>query len=141
MILDKKIEFYIKKCKNSNQKSKFSLKIVDMYLQKGVCTMGREEKLTFREDDLNKLLRDEMFANVEDISKIASQVRDIREFEMISETEKPYVSPIFSMNEDEILAFVEEFDVNELKTLSVAELNHIGKVLGVDPMILAEGEG
>ena len=103
--------------------------------------MGREEKLTFREEDLNKLLRDEMFANVEDISKIASQVHDIREFEMISETEKPYVSPIFSMNEDEILAFVEEFDVNELKTLSVAELNHIGKVLGVDPMILAEGEG
>ena len=44
------------------------------------------------------------------------------------------------MNEDEILAFVEEFDVGELATLSVAELNHIGKVLGVDPKILVEGE-
>ena len=41
-----------------------------------------------------------------------------------------------TMNEDEILAFVEEFDVNELATLSVAELNRIGEVLGVVPNIL-----
>ena len=44
------------------------------------------------------------------------------------------------MNEDEILAFVEEFEVSELATLSVAELNRIGEVLGVDPKILVEGE-
>ena len=40
------------------------------------------------------------------------------------------------MTEDEILNFVEEFDVKELATLSVAELNHIGEVLGVEPKIL-----
>ena len=41
-----------------------------------------------------------------------------------------------TMSEDEILAFVEEFEVSELATLSVAELNRIGEVLGVEPNIL-----
>lgn len=61
---------------------------------------------------------------------------DLSEIEIISE--KPYVSPIMTMDEDDILAFVEEFDVSELATLSVAELNRIGEVLGVDPSILAD---
>lgn len=65
---------------------------------------------------------------------------NLKELEMISEVQKPYVSPIMTMNEDEILAFVEEFEVAELATLSVAELNRIGEVLGVDPSILAEVE-
>ena len=99
-----------------------------------------KEELKFTQIGLDAILRDNI-ANTEDISKIASKVRDLKEFEMISTAETPYVSPIFTMNEDEILAFVEEFDVNELATLSVAELNHIGKVLGVDPKILVEGEG
>ena len=52
-------------------------------------------------------------------------------------TQKPeYVSPLMTMNEDEILAFVEEFEVSELATLSVSELNRIGEVLGVEPSIL-----
>ena len=40
------------------------------------------------------------------------------------------------MNEDQVLAFVEAFDVSMLSTLSVKELNYIGEVLGVEPEIL-----
>ena len=98
----------------------------------------KQQDLTFNETELASVLRNELFKVSE--NKSETKKRDISEFEMISQTEKPYVSPIFSMNEDEILAFVEEFDVKELATLSVAELNHIGKVLGVDPKILIEGE-
>jgi len=90
------------------------------------------------EAHIANILRDELFkTSVQSPSQ--KQKKDLSELEMISSAEKPYVSPIFSMNEDEILAFVEEFDVKELATLSVAELNHIGKVLGVDPKILVEG--
>ena len=59
--------------------------------------------------------------------------------EYISSTKQEYISPIMTMSEDEILAFVEEFGVNELATLSVQELNHIGEVLGVEPNILTQG--
>ena len=84
-------------------------------------------------------LRDELFSvSHADNKKTTKNV--LPEMETISSSEKSYVSPIFSMNEDEILAFVEEFNVGELATLSTAELNHIGKVLGVDPKILVEGE-
>ena len=100
--------------------------------------MMNKQDLTFDEAGLANLLRGELFKT----SQAAPDVKhkqDISDFELISTSEKPYVSPIFSMNEDEILAFVEEFDVNELATLSTAELNHIGTVLGVDPRILVEG--
>ena len=40
------------------------------------------------------------------------------------------------MNEDQVLAFVEAFDVSMLSTLSVQELNYIGEKLGVEPKIL-----
>ena len=91
------------------------------------------------EENIANILRDELF-KVSKQSPFIKQKKDLSELEMISTVEKPYVSPIFSMNEDEILAFVENFEVNELATLSSAELNHIGKVLGVDPKILVEGE-
>ena len=85
------------------------------------------------------ILRNELFKISEQLPSV-KQKRDLSDLEMISNAEKTYVSPIFSMDEDEILAFVENFEVNELATLSTAELNHIGKVLGVDPKILIEGE-
>ena len=44
------------------------------------------------------------------------------------------------MSQDEILDFVEEFEVEELATLSVAELNRIGEVLGVEPEILIKSK-
>lgn len=96
------------------------------------------EKMTFDEAQLASLLRNEIMSMSQSVVEKAP-APTIQDFELISENKKPYVSPIFSMNEDEILAFVEEFDVRELATLSVAELNHIGQVLGVDPMILVEG--
>lgn len=98
----------------------------------------KQQNLTFNEAGLANILRDELFKVSKD-SRQKSNKRDMSQFELISTAEKPYVSPIFTMSEDEILAFVEEFDVKELATLSVAELNHIGKVLGVDPKILVEG--
>ena len=94
----------------------------------------KHQKLEFNETALANSLRQELFK-----VSVPEKRNDLSEFEMISTQDKAYVSPIFSMNEDEILAFVEEFDVKELATLSVAELNHIGKVLGVDPQILVEG--
>ena len=60
----------------------------------------------------------------------------INRFHQPSRSVEAYISPIMTMSEDEILNFVEEFDVKELATLSVAELNHIGEVLGVEPNIL-----
>ena len=100
----------------------------------------KDEKLYLEESKLAGMLRNEILKSSETFIKAPAKKADMSKFELISENKKPYVSPIFSMNEDEILAFVEEFDVNELATLSVAELNRIGEVLGVDPKILVEGE-
>ena len=92
------------------------------------------------ENDINiaNILRNELFRTSQQLPEHKHKT-DFSDLEMISSVNKPYVSPIFSMSEDEILAFVENFEVNELATLSVAELNHIGKALGVDPKILIEG--
>jgi len=111
--------------------------------------MGKE-KLSFEEMQLANILRNEVLKSSQTFVQPVTKKVEMSQFELISknetekisqnEVEQPYVSPIFSMSEDEILCFVEEFDINELKTLSVAELNHIGRVLGVDPKILVEGE-
>ncbi len=98
----------------------------------------KKQELTFSEERLANSLREELF-KVSQAEK-APQAEGLSSMELISAPDKGYVSPIFTMNEDEILNFVEEFDVAELATLSVAELNHIGEVLGVDPKILVEGE-
>lgn len=98
----------------------------------------KNNKFRFEERQLAQGLRQRVF-EMSKISEAPSKITKMTDMELISETvkeEKPYVSPIFTMSEDEILAFVEEFDVRELATLSVAELNKIGEVLGVDPEIL-----
>ena len=99
----------------------------------------KKHELKFSEQELANSLREELFkvseSRVEQVEE-----NELSKMELISAPDKGYISPIFSMNEDEILAFVEEFDVNELATLSTAELNHIGEVLGVDPKFLVEGE-
>jgi len=97
----------------------------------------KKQEFKLNEEILASSLREELL-KVSQPKK--EEKHDLSQMELISAPEKGYISPIFSMNEDEILAFVEEFDVKELATLSVAELNHIGKVLGVDPKILVEGE-
>ena len=94
--------------------------------------------LTAKKNAVSSNLRDEVLKNAQNFSEEASISN--ANFEMISDTKTNYVSPIFSMNEDEILASVEEFDIKELATLSAAELNHIGEVLGVDPKILVDIE-
>ena len=100
-----------------------------------------KEKFLFDETKLANIVRDEVIKNSQNLVGNFFITKSMDELEMISENKKEeFVSPIFTMSEDEILNFVEEFDVNELATLSVAELNHIGKVLGVDPTILVEGE-
>ena len=99
------------------------------------------EKLLQEEAMLASRLRNELLRNAQNLVQMP-KTAEMGEMEVVShgsKTTKENISPIFSMSEDEILAFVEEFEVRELATLSVAELNHIGKVLGVDPKILVEG--
>ena len=92
--------------------------------------------MVFDEAKLASMLRQEVLNNSQSIVEASPKQKDLSGFEYISTQKQPYISPIMTMNEDEILAFVEEFDVNELATLSVAELNRIGEVLGVEPNIL-----
>ena len=93
-------------------------------------------KTLFDEAQLASMLRQEILNNSQSLIEASPKQKDLSNFELISTQKQPYISPIMTMNEDEILAFVEEFDVNELATLSVAELNRIGEVLGVEPNIL-----
>ncbi len=91
-------------------------------------------KMTFDETQLASFLRNELLKDSE--VKASPKQKDLKGFEYISTAKQSYISPIMTMSEDEILAFVEEFEVNELATLTVAELNRIGEVLGVEPRIL-----
>ncbi len=59
----------------------------------------------------------------------------LSDIEYISKNEEE-ISPILKMNEDQVLDFVENFDVSLLSKLTVKELNYIGEVLGVEPEIL-----
>lgn len=59
----------------------------------------------------------------------------LSEIEYISRNEEE-ISPILKMNEDQVLDFVENFDVSLLSKLTVKELNYIGEALGVEPEIL-----
>lgn len=92
--------------------------------------------MVYDEAKLASMLKQEILENSQSFVKASPEQKDFKNFEYISTQEQPYISPIMTMNEDEILAFVEEFEVSELATLTVAELNHIGKVLGVEPSIL-----
>ena len=92
--------------------------------------------MVFDEAKLASMLRQEILNNSQSIVEASPKQQDLSGFEYISTQKQPYISPIMTMNEDEILAFVEEFEVAELATLSVAELNRIGEVLGVEPSIL-----
>ncbi len=92
------------------------------------------------DEKLAQLLRNEILKSSQQIAAPTKKEKDLSNFELISNNQKAYVSPIFSMSEDEILDFVEEFDVGELATLTPQELNHIGEVLGADPKLLVGKE-
>ena len=89
-----------------------------------------------QEAQLADILRKEILKNSDTI--VTPGKRELIDFEYISKNPQPYISPIMTMSQDEILNFVEEFEVEELATLSVAELNRIGEVLGVEPEILVK---
>ena len=93
-------------------------------------------KMVYDEAKLASLLRQEILDNSQNLVKVSPKQKDLKNVEYVSVQQQPYISPIMTMNEDEILAFVEEFEISELATLSVAELNRIGEVLGVEPKIL-----
>ena len=93
-------------------------------------------KKVFDEAQVASLLRKEILDNSKNLVKAPKKQKSLNDLEYVSIQQQPYVSPIMTMNEDEILAFVEEFEISELATLSVAELNRIGEVLGVEPSIL-----
>lgn len=97
-----------------------------------------KELNTLTEKQIANLLRDEILKDSVSYVKPVKK-NNTKDMEYISSTKQEYISPIMTMSEDEILAFVEEFGVNELATLSVQELNHIGEVLGVKPNILTQG--
>ena len=82
-------------------------------------------------------LRKELLKDFE--KKSSSQRADLREVEYISKTNYPYSSPIFTMDLDEALTFVESSQIEELAALTVAELNRLGEILGVEPSILTQG--
>lgn len=82
-------------------------------------------------------LRKELLKDFE--NKPSVQKRDLREVEYISKTNYPYSSLIFTMDLDEALTFVESSQIEELAALTVAELNRLGEILGVEPSILTQG--
>ena len=92
-------------------------------------------KLTTQERQSANRLRDLILDNSQNIAKKSS----IEEFKNLITSPEPTVSPIMALNEDEIIMLVEQNDVEVLKNLSVAELNYIGEVLGIEPKILVEG--
>ena len=96
------------------------------------------KKLFDNEAELADILRKEIIKSSETV--ITPGKRELIDFEYISKQPQFYISPIMTMSQDEILDSVEEFDVNELATLSVAELNRIGEVLGVEPEILIKNK-
>ena len=96
----------------------------------------KKRTLSENEAKIAEILRGEILKSSETV--ITPGKREIIDFEYISKQPQSYISPIMTMNQDEILDFVEEFEVEELATLSVAELNRIGEVLGVEPEILAK---
>ncbi len=98
-----------------------------------------DNKNLFNEEaQLADILRKEILKSSETI--ITPGKRELIDFEYISKQPQPYISPIMSMTQDEILDFVEEFEVEELATLTVAELNRISEVLGVEPEVLAKNK-
>lgn len=84
-----------------NKKSAYGKKQIEKMLQKGILKISENSGTELNSDN----------------------------FEMISKNQTQYTSPIFTMNEDELLAFVEEFNVEELATLSNAELRHLEQIL------------
>jgi len=94
----------------------------------------KHENLIGQEAELAYILRKEILKSSETI--ITPGNRELIDFEYISKQPQPYISPIMSMNQDEILDFIEDFEVEELATLSFAELNRISEVLGVEPEVL-----
>lgn len=94
----------------------------------------KDDKFKIEEKQLADLLRNEVLNDSQTFSKAVPK-SDFSGFEYVSAA-KPYISPIMTMNQDEILDYVESHEISELATLTDAELNRISEVLGIDPSIL-----
>ncbi len=101
--------------------------------------MEKDKKTLSEESILAGMLRNEILKTSENVVQQPQEKVNLENIDYISTQKQPYISPIMTMTQDEILDFVESFEVEELATLSVAELNRIGEVLGVDSKILTEG--
>ena len=96
----------------------------------------KNQNFALDEARIANILRQEILQDSQSKTRNLPKEKDLSNFECISTNKAAYISPIMRMNEDEVLAFVETFDVAQLSTLTVAELNYIGEVLGVEPTIL-----
>lgn len=84
-----------------------------------------------------KELRDELLKGLE--TTPSPSIADFNQIEYISTAKHPFASPIFTMDLDEALRFVECSDIEKLAALSVQELNRLGEILGVEPSIFTQG--
>ncbi len=100
------------------------------------CTM-KDENFIFEEAELASLLKNQIIKDTQ--SMVEAQVReDLSGFEYISKA-KPFISPIMTMDRDELIKYIESHEMTELENLSSIELNHIGDVLGICPTLFMEG--
>jgi len=106
-----------------------------MYTKRKVCKQMKNEKAALEDKTLSNIIQNE-FLNLTRRSQ-EEKIEDIKNLEFISKSRaEEEISPILKMNEDQVLNFVETFDVSMLSKLTVKELNYIGEVLGVEPEIL-----
>ena len=97
----------------------------------------RDEIFIFEEAELASLLRNEIIKDTQTLVQ-ATPKEDFSGFEYISKA-KPFMSPIMTMDRDELINYIEKNDMSEFEKLSSVELNHIGEVLGICPELFQEG--
>ena len=99
----------------------------------------KDNKLTQEEMQLANILRNEILKDSINVVKVSPK-SDFSKIEYISTNKQPYISPIMTMDEDEILNFVENSEVEQLMMLQDIELERISEVLGIDANTLMEGK-
>lgn len=97
----------------------------------------KDEIFIFEEAELASLLKNEIIKDTQSLVQ-ATPKSDFSGFEYISKA-KPFISPIMTMNRNELLAYIENHEMSEFENLSSAEISHIGEVLGICPALFQEG--
>ena len=94
----------------------------------------KPENFIFEEAELSGLLKNEILKDVQETIEVQPK-SDLSSFEYISKA-KINKTPIMGMDVEELLQYIESHEVAELEKLSNAELNYMGKVLGICPEML-----